>query len=59
MAKKKSTPRTNPRPFRVVTTADTVDLEGNPIPSGSTVNRIIWDGVTSYDPGIGLKLIED
>ena len=42
------------RRWRVITTVDInkIDFEGNPqvIPKGTSINEILWDGVTQFTP---------
>lgn len=66
MAKKKAAaekPAPVNRVFRVVTTADRpgFDAEGNPVthPPGTVMNRIMWNGVSEYDPGEGYELVPE
>lgn len=48
--------------FNVVTTVDTVDEEGNPVPAGTVVNHIVGEpdgngGVKNWTPPDGTKAV--
>lgn len=45
--------------YLVVSTAQTVASDGTSQPAGTAFNRVMWDGVTPFDPGRNMELIRD
>lgn len=43
--------------YRVITTVETVDGDGNPVPAGTEVNTVEWDGKAPWAPPEGTKAV--
>jgi hypothetical protein len=43
--------------YFVYSTAAYTDASGNQFAACTVINAIVWDGVTPYNPGAGLRLI--
>lgn len=47
------------REYLIVCTSPYLASDGTTQPVGTAINRVMWDGVTPYSPGLGLSLVPD
>jgi len=44
--------------WNIVTTEPMDDQDGNPIPIGTVINTVTWDGVSEWTPPPGTKAVQ-